>query len=111
MQTKSKLPSAFDTSAVPESAIVVLLGDAEFRMFAGVVAIDGSKVRFRVRSWRVMVALKMLRIRIQDVITFAIQNPGKSLSAPLQPWADVWQKILAPIEQDINLQSTSLTGR
>lgn len=111
MQTKSKLPSVFDTSAVPESAIVVLLGDAEFKMFAGIIGIDGSKIRFRVRTWRVMIALKSLRTKVDELLTHAIQNPGISVPASLQPWANIWQQILAPVEQDVNIHSASIPRR
>jgi ATP-dependent RNA helicase DHX29 len=105
IQTKSKLPTVFETSAVPESAIVIFLGDAEFRLFAGVIAIDGNKIRFRVRSWRTMMALKILRSKLNDVLTSMIQRPGKPLKSSLQPWATLWQKVVGPIGEDIQLQS------
>ena len=111
MQTKSKLPNVFDTSAVPESAIVILLGDADFKMFAGVVSIDGNKIRFRVRTWKIMIALKMLRAKVNDLLSFAIQSPGKAFPAALKPWAGLWQKVLAPVEQDIRVQSTTNLGQ
>ena len=105
MQTRSKLPTVFDTSAVPESAIAVLLGDADFKMFAGVITIDGSKIRFRVRTWRTLIALKILRARANDVVACMVQSPGKSLTSSSQAWANLWQKIIAPVEEDVRLQS------
>jgi ATP-dependent RNA helicase DHX29 len=107
MQTRSRLPTVFDTSAVPESAIIMLLGDAEFKMFAGVIAIDGNKIRFRVRTWRTMIALKILRAKVNDVLTRMIQSPDKPLTPSLQAWANLWQKVLRPVE-DVKLQSIPL---
>jgi ATP-dependent RNA helicase DHX29 len=103
VQTKSKLPTAFDTSAVPESAIVLFLGDAEFKMFAGVITIDGNKICFRVRSWRTMMALKILRSKMNDVLMSMIHRPGKPLKSSLQSWANLWHKVTRPVEEDIKL--------
>jgi ATP-dependent RNA helicase DHX29 len=111
MQTRSKLPTAFDTSGVPELAIVTLLGHAEFNVFAGVVAIDGSKIRFRVRTWRTLVALKILRAKVTNVLTSMIQDPGKPLAYSLQVWANLWQKILGTGEQDVKLESVPIPRR
>lgn len=108
IQTKSKLPTAFDTSAVPESAIVILLGDAEFKMFAGVVVIDSNKIRFRVRSWRTLMALKILRTRVNAVVTCMIQSPGQPLTSSLQPWASLWQKVVRADDAEVKLQSVPL---
>ena len=111
VQTRSKLPTAFDTSGVPELAIVTLLGEAEFKVFAGVVAIDGSKIRFRVRTWRTLVALKILRAKVTHVLTSMIQDPGKPLAYSIQVWANLWQKILDTNEQDVKLESVPVPKR
>jgi ATP-dependent RNA helicase DHX29 len=111
MQTRSKLPTVFDTSAVPESAIIILLGDAEFKMFAGVITIDGNKVRFRVRTWRTLIALKILRAKVNYVLTCMIQSPGEPLTSSLQAWANLWQKVVMPAEEDVKLQSIPFQRR
>jgi ATP-dependent RNA helicase DHX29 len=103
MQTRTKLPTVFDTSAVPESAIAMLLGDGEFKMFAGVIAIDGHKIRFHVRSWRMLIALKILRAKVNEGLTYMIQCPGKPLTSSLQAWANIWQKVTRPVE-DVKFQ-------
>jgi ATP-dependent RNA helicase DHX29 len=111
MQTRSKLPTAFDTSGVPELAIITLLGHAEFKMFAGVVAIDGGKIRFRVRTWRTLVALKILRAKVTNVLASMIQDPGKPLTYSLQVWSNLWQKILDPGEPEVKLESVPVPRR
>ena len=100
MQTKSRLPSVFGTSAVPESALVLLLGEAEFKLYSGVILIDGSKIRFSVRNWKVMIALKILRTKMQQLLDHAIRHPGQSLRGPLAKWADLWKQIIAPHQKN-----------
>ena len=96
MQSKSRHLNVFDTSAVPESAIVLLLGDADFRLFSGVIAVDGSRIRFRVNDWRSMIALKILRSKIQEALAFLFRHPGKALTTSPQRWFDLWKSIAHP---------------
>lgn len=95
MQTKSKNPTVFETSLVPEAAIVILLSEAEFKMFAGVITLDGGKIRFSVRDWKTMIALKVLRTRIQEALSRSNRNTGLSISPSDAKWLSVWQQIVA----------------
>ena len=94
IQTKSKNPTVFETSAVPEAAIVVLLGDADFKMYAGVISLDGGRVRFSVRDWKTMIALKALRSGIQEALSHSYGNVGVSVSPIDTKWLDIWQRIV-----------------
>ena len=96
MQTKSKNPTVFETSVVPEAAIVILLGDADFKMYAGVISLDGGKVRFSVRDWKTMIALKALRVGIQEGLSRSYRNIGMLLSPFDAKWLDIWQRIVTP---------------
>ena len=96
MQTKSGNLSVFETSAVPEAAIVILLGEAEFRLYAGVIAIDGNKVRFRVKDWKTMIALKILRARVLELLAHSFRHPNRMLSEDQERWLDIWQQVMNP---------------
>lgn len=96
MQTKSKSPQVFETSLVPEFAVVILLGQAEFKMYGGVITLDGGRIRFSVRDWRTMAVLKVLRTKIQEALSRSSQDTGSRLTSPFDArWFDIWQKIVA----------------
>lgn len=65
------------------------------QMHAGVMVIDGNRIRFRVDDWRSMLALKYLRLRIREIMTQAFRNPGRQLSDQQQIWFDIWQRAFA----------------
>jgi ATP-dependent RNA helicase DHX29 len=81
------------TSSVPEKAIVLLLGDGDVKIFAGVIVIDGGRLRFHVHDWKTCVAIKILRTKIQEIIVQLIRNPSKKLSHNLEEWNAVWQRL------------------
>jgi ATP-dependent RNA helicase DHX29 len=95
MQTKSKNPTVFETSMVPEAAIVILLGEADFKMYAGVITFDGGKFSFSVRDWRTMIALKVLRSKIHEALSRSYRNAGLSLSPVDTKWLSIWQQIVS----------------
>ncbi|KAF7505198.1 hypothetical protein GJ744_001188 [Endocarpon pusillum] len=94
MQTKSKNPTVFETSFVPEAAIVILLGEAEFRMYAGVITLDSGRIRFSVHDWRTMIALKVLRTKIHESLSRSYRSTGLSLSTLDAQWLNIWQQIV-----------------
>lgn len=64
-------------------------------MYSGVVVLDSNRVRFRVDSWKEMVALKFLRRTLKDIMTQAFRNPGRALSTEQLRWFDVWQQMFS----------------
>lgn len=108
MQTKSKNPTVFETSLVPEAAIVVLLGEAEFKMYAGVVSIDGGRIRLSVRDWRTMITLRILRSRVQEALSRSYRDTGMSLSSVDAKWLNIWQQIVASRNNPEGLLNSSL---
>lgn len=95
MQTKRNHPTVFETSLVPEAAIVILLGEAEYNIYAGVITLDSGKIRFNVRDWKTMIALKVLRTKIEEAFSRSFRNPGLSLSPTDAKWLNIWQQIVA----------------
>jgi ATP-dependent RNA helicase DHX29 len=94
MQTKSKNPTVFETSSVPELIIVVLLGEADFKMYAGVIILDGGRIRFSIRDWTTMIALKFLRTKLQEGLSRSYRNSDFSSSSLDVKWFEMWQKIV-----------------
>jgi ATP-dependent RNA helicase DHX29 len=98
MQNKSGNLNVFETSAIPESALALLLGDAEFKFFAGVVVLDSGKIRLSVRHWRQLMAIKILRSRISQVLDECYKNPGGVLEDKKRKWVDFWLRMEAAQE-------------
>lgn len=93
-QSKSKNVLAYDLTPVNDFAVALFLGDAEFKLYAGVIAIDGSRIRFAVKDLQTMVALLVLRTRIQAVIMQGIQFPRRPLSDRQKKWVELWQRLM-----------------
>ncbi|KAH0543279.1 hypothetical protein FGG08_002342 [Glutinoglossum americanum] len=92
-------PNAHETSAAEDFAIALLCGDADFRMYAGVITIDGNKLRFSVPDWKTMLAIKILRIRLKEVLSRSFKTPGKPLPPSLLRWFEIWQRIFTREER------------
>jgi len=64
-------------------------------MYAGVMIIDGNRIRFSVNDWKMILALKSLRFHLKEIMSRSFRNPGKPLSVYQQKWFDVWQRIFS----------------
>ncbi|KAI9836857.1 MAG: hypothetical protein M1819_001022 [Sarea resinae] len=95
MQSSNKFYNAHETSAADAFAIALLCGDAEFKTYAGVVILDGNRVRFSVRDWKTLVALKALRMRLRDLLAKSFRSPGARLTAREERWFAVWTGLFA----------------
>ncbi|KAL9127221.1 MAG: hypothetical protein Q9217_003859 [Psora testacea] len=90
MQSNSKFYNAHETSAVEDMAVALLCGDAEFKMYAGVVVIDGNRIRFSVKDWKTMLVLKTLRVELKTIIDQRILYPGRHLTEKQQKILEIW---------------------
>ncbi|KAI9787598.1 MAG: hypothetical protein M1839_000129 [Geoglossum umbratile] len=99
MQSNKSSPKAHETSAVDDFAIALLCGDTDFRMYAGVIILDGNKLRLSVSDWKTMLAIKVLRIRMREVLSRSFKNPGKPLPSSLLRWLEIWQRIFTREER------------
>ncbi|KAJ5117093.1 uncharacterized protein N7443_003003 [Penicillium atrosanguineum] len=95
MQARNRNLNAHDTSAVDDFSIALLCGDAEFKLYSGVISIDANRIRFSLRDWKTMLTLKILNSRLRDLLAATFKNPHKPLSYKQQQWLDVWQQIFA----------------
>ena len=97
--TRSGSLNVFETSSIPESALATLLGsEAEFKFYAGVMVLDGGKVRLSVRRWRELMAMKILREKISDVLGTCYRRPGQEVAEEGKKWLDMWLRIEAAQE-------------
>ncbi|KAG5208188.1 RNA helicase, ATP-dependent DEAH box, HrpB-type [Trichophyton interdigitale] len=94
MQSRNRNYNAHETSAVEELAIALCCGDVEFKMYAGIISLDGNRVRFKVRDWKTTLALRVLSTRIREVIAQALKTPKKELFADHKQWLGLFLQVL-----------------
>ncbi|KAI1932518.1 hypothetical protein LOZ66_006851 [Ophidiomyces ophidiicola] len=95
MQSQNRNYNAHETSAVDEFSIALLCGDVEFKLYSGVISIDGSRVRLSVKDWKSMVALKALSTNMRDILAQKFRTPKKELTIDQKEWLDLWQLVFA----------------
>ncbi|KAH7064760.1 ATP-dependent RNA helicase A [Macrophomina phaseolina] len=89
----SKLYNAHSTTVAPDVPLVLLAGaDADAKLHAGVVAVDGNRLRFAVRDWKTCLVLKVLRQRVREVVNAALRRPGQQLTRRQSRWLDLFLK-------------------
>ncbi|KAI7375630.1 hypothetical protein KC328_g15322, partial [Hortaea werneckii] len=93
MQSSSRFTNAQETTPVPEVALVLLAGDAAFNMYAGTIIIDGNRLRYKVRDWKTMIVLKILRAKLKEVLARMFRQPGKELTGKHHMWMEVLEKM------------------
>ena len=93
-QAKSGKLNAFHSSRVTQAMLLLLLGDADFSIFSGVVEIDRGRVRFSLREWKDMLVLQRLRAEIRRIVDSFLARPQSFNQTPVQWWLDLVAKIL-----------------
>jgi len=95
MQARSKAYNAHETSAVEDFAVALLCGDPEFKLYSGVISLDGNRVRFAAKDWKAMLAFKTLSLRVRSILSDMIENPQRKPSHRQQEWLDIFQQIFS----------------
>lgn len=103
MQTRSGHTNAIETSSVPEAAIALLLGDASFNIYAGVISIDNGRVRFSVTEWGTLMALKILRGKMKSILNSFYRNAGRTASATDEKWLSLWFTITSALDRQAEM--------
>lgn len=93
MQSSSKFYNAHETSSVEDFAVALVCGEAEFKMYSGVIVIDGNRIRFSLDDWRTFAVIRMLRMQIRQIMAQSFRSPGRTLSSQHQDWLSIWQKM------------------
>lgn len=99
MQSTSRFTNAQETSPVSDFSLVLLSGDAVFHMYAGVIVVDGNRLRIKVKDWKTMAVLKVLRARFREVLSRLLKFPGRELGGRLSKWMDVFEVVFARAER------------
>ena len=95
MQSSARFTNAHETSPCSDISLVLLAGEADFKLYAGVIVIDGNRLRFMVDSWKTMIVLKRLRERMKEVIDRKMKRPGVALPARLEKWVQIWRRVMS----------------
>lgn len=62
-------------------------------MYSGVVVVDGNRIRFSVDDWKLMLAIKVLRQKLRQIMAQSFRDPGYQASAQQKTWLGIWEKI------------------
>ncbi|KAL6712823.1 hypothetical protein ACLMJK_009535 [Lecanora helva] len=93
MQSSNKFYNAHETTSAEDIAIALVCGEADFRMYSGVVVIDGNRIRFSFEDWKTMSAIKALRYEIRQIMALSFRSPERPLTQQQQTWLDIWERI------------------
>ncbi|KAI4148133.1 MAG: hypothetical protein LQ340_005223 [Diploschistes diacapsis] len=93
LQSSSKFYNALETSPVEDIAIALLCGEADVKAYAGVVVIDGNRIRFSLSNWQSMLVFKTLRLRARELVSQTLRSPTKELSRDQEMWLQTLQQI------------------
>lgn len=99
MQSSSRFTNAQETTSVSDFALVLLAGEAVFHVYAGVIVLDGSRLKFKVRDWRTMIALKSLRMGFKEALGKALKYPGRPLGDRQRHWMELVDRIFEQRKQ------------
>ncbi|RMZ86238.1 hypothetical protein DV737_g46, partial [Chaetothyriales sp. CBS 132003] len=80
MQSKNGNLNVFKTSRIPDVALALLLGEAEMKVFAGVLVLDNGRIKLSVRNWKQAVALKHERSGIREILERRYRRPDQPRS-------------------------------
>ena len=93
LQGANKLYNAHETSPVDDLAIALFCGDAEFKMYASAMVIDGNRIRYRVEDWRTLLIIKNLRSHLRAVAEDSFSRPGRQWSQEQRFWVGIWERM------------------
>lgn len=99
MQTRNGGYDAHETTCVQSFVVALLCGDAEWRLWSGVMSVDGNRIRFALPDWRYLVAVKALRRRVRDIVNRAWKTPDRQLSEGQEKWLKAFWDALETLEK------------
>ncbi|KAF3930919.1 hypothetical protein ABW19_dt0207407 [Dactylella cylindrospora] len=94
-QGSTKHYDAFETSKVNDIALALLCGDAEFKLYAGAMIIDGNRIRFVFDSWRGMIAIRILRRKIRALTFQRWKNLDSPIANENMEWFEIAMRVLS----------------
>lgn len=93
-QARNGKLNASHSSRVTQAMIALLLGEAEFKMFSGVIDIDNGRIRLSLRNWKETLVLQGMRSQIHRIIDTFLKQPGSPLAREDQEWLETVTEVL-----------------
>ncbi|KAL5335025.1 P-loop containing nucleoside triphosphate hydrolase protein [Aspergillus crustosus] len=93
MQVRGKNYNAFETSVVEDFAVGVLCGEGDYKLYAGILSIDSNRIRFSIRDWKSMAAIKFLSLKIREILAGFFKDPSVPLSYKQKQWIGIWEGV------------------
>ncbi|KAK4692666.1 hypothetical protein P7C71_g4585, partial [Lecanoromycetidae sp. Uapishka_2] len=93
MQSSNKYYNAHETSPVEQFALALVCGEAEFKLYSGVMVIDGNRIRLSFDEWKTMIVVKTLRTQIRRMMAQSFRSPGRIVPSNQLAWLAIWEKI------------------
>ncbi|PKI85875.1 RNA helicase [Malassezia vespertilionis] len=81
----STKPYAWETAFIPDTMVLLAVGDAEYKHTSRSMYLDHTKIRIATPDARSLVTLRILRGRLQRIVTDSYRNPGKTFT-PEENW-------------------------
>ncbi|KAL2787443.1 P-loop containing nucleoside triphosphate hydrolase protein [Aspergillus keveii] len=91
--TRSKHYNAFETSVVEDFPLMLLAGEADVRLHSGVLSVDSNRLRFSVREWKGMLAVKVLGMKVREILQGVFRDPQGVLSFKQKRWMEIWEGV------------------
>ncbi|KAF8245381.1 P-loop containing nucleoside triphosphate hydrolase protein [Wilcoxina mikolae CBS 423.85] len=85
---------AHETGHVDELVVALLCGDVEWKMYPGIAAVDGNRIRFAFQDWKSLIAVKVLRRRIGEVLRAAWKTPERELPPNQKRWIEIFWEVM-----------------
>jgi ATP-dependent RNA helicase DHX29 len=63
-------------------------------MYPGIAAVDGNRIRFAFQDWKSLIAVKVLRKRIGEVLRAAWKTPERELPPNQKRWVDIFWEVM-----------------
>jgi ATP-dependent RNA helicase DHX29 len=95
MQSGSKFHSAtnaFSTSIAYEIPLILFAGEADYKMHAGIISIDSNRLRFALKDWKTLLAVKLVRQKLEELVGWAIEYPKTSIPTELLWYKEVFER-------------------
>jgi ATP-dependent RNA helicase DHX29 len=100
MQSSSRFYNAHESSAVQDLAVALLCGDADSRLYSGILSVDSNRLRFALPDWKSMVVLNVWRSQFRRIVAQGIESPGMHMDDEQRFWYEMWQSMC--FKNDVN---------
>ena len=93
MQSSSRFYNALETSAAEDFAVALICGDAEFKIYSGIMTIDGNRLRFAMANWKTIMVVKGMRAELKEIIAQGLKVPGRLMNARQKLCIENWKAV------------------